>query len=68
MTEADISGYVAALLEAVNTDQQAVAAGAALTLLQGFLVDVNRIADAVEAIAHGLQKGVALTPLLGPPS
>jgi hypothetical protein len=59
MTENDIRGYVSALEAAIKADREDVASAAALALLAGFLVDVNRIANALEGSARTLAQAQA---------
>lgn len=51
MTENDIRGYVTALENAIKAGNEAVSTAAALALLVGFLVDINRIANALDGAA-----------------
>jgi hypothetical protein len=51
MTEAEIKDRVTALANAIADDDEAAAKCAALALLGSVLVDLNRIANAIEMIA-----------------
>ena len=59
MSEADIKGNVAALRNAIGADNEAVANAAGLGLLEGALVDLNRVANALEAIAKAAARKAA---------
>ena len=48
----DIDGLVAALEQGIEDEDGAAARAAALTLAKGALVDLNRIADALEEVAR----------------
>lgn len=50
--ERDINGQINTLIGALNSDNEAAEMAAALTLLQGALEDLNRIATALENIAR----------------
>lgn len=51
MTERDISGFVAVLSDALDKDDEKVGTQAAMKLLECALIDLNRIADCLSAIA-----------------
>ena len=52
MNEADINVNVAKLKNAVAAENEEAAAETAITLLEGFLVNVARIAAAAETLAQ----------------
>jgi hypothetical protein len=51
MTEDDIRGHVLALVGALSDDDKATATEVGVALLTQVLVDLNRIADALEYMA-----------------
>jgi hypothetical protein len=51
MTERDIQGHVTAFIEAMDKDDEPTAKRAFAVLLSTALVDLHRIADALEAMA-----------------
>ena len=51
MGENDIAGHIAALGQAITTDDEALAQKVALALLAGTLVNISRVASALEALA-----------------
>ena len=53
MTERDIAGYVLSLREALKVDDEGTTMSAAMALLETALIDLHRIADALEHIAVG---------------
>lgn len=56
-TESDINGYMAVLQETIREaasregDEAVIIAAAGLELVRGLLVDISRIADALQGIA-----------------
>ncbi len=53
MNERDIRGVVLALAQAIATKDEKTATQAAISLVTQMLVDLNRIANALEIIAIG---------------
>lgn len=51
VSERDIDGYVAALEGALEADDEKVGTAAAMQLLRFALIDLHRIADALELLA-----------------
>jgi len=51
LTENDILGYFSALSSGMKANNKDVSVAAAGALLQGFVIDVNRIANALETLA-----------------
>lgn len=55
MNSRDIEGLILALKEAVRSDNEIQGLGISVSLLSGALTDLNRCADALEAIAKDME-------------
>ncbi len=56
MSEVDIKDKILALVKALKDDNEESTAIATISLMQEFLLDINRIATAVSVIALALHK------------
>ena len=54
MTDMDISGYFAALREAIKGDNDALGLSAMTFIAEGIALDLNRIANALEYLSARL--------------